>query len=85
MLYKITAFYEALGCYYAKLLMSQLCVFAYIRHLRKQYMTWLLPINSNKSSTVLFRGNRHRLLGEAGLHYVPECIQIHSNNVKSFV
>lgn len=74
MLCKITGFYEALVCCYAELLMSQLCVFAYIRHLRKQYMTWLLPINSNKSSAELFRANRHRLLGEVGLHYIPECI-----------
>lgn len=74
MLYKIIAFYEALVHYYAELFMSQLRIFAYIRHLRKQYMTWLLPINSNKSSAELFRGNRHRLLGEVGLHYIPECI-----------
>jgi len=84
MLYKITVFYEALVCYYAEL-MSQLHVFAYTSPLRKQYMTWLLPINSNKSSAELFRGNRHRLWGGVGLHYISEFIQIHSNNVKSFV
>lgn len=37
-------------------------------------MTGLMPINSNKSSTELFRGNRHSLLGEEGLHYISECI-----------
>lgn len=80
-LYKIIVVYEALVCYYAELLMSQLCVFAWIRHLREQYMTGLMPINSNKSSAELFRGNRHGLLGEVGLHYISECVQIHSNNV----
>lgn len=73
-LYKIIAVYEALVCYYAEFLMSQLCGFACIRHLRKQYMTELMPINSNKSSAELFRGNRHSLLGEVGLHYVSECV-----------
>lgn len=73
-LYKNIAVYEALVCYYAELLMSLLCVFACIRHLREQYMTGLMPINSNKSSTELFRGNRHSLLGEEGLHYISECI-----------
>lgn len=56
--------YEALVCYYAELLMSWLRVFACIRHLREQYRTGLMPINSNKFSTELFRGNRHRLLGK---------------------
>lgn len=37
-------------------------------------MTGLMPINSNKSSAELFRGNRHGLLGEVGLHYISECV-----------